>query len=266
MPRSEWLALVAAHSDAWLMGVAFFYAVKLDASGRARLHARLNALPTLFEVASGRAPPAPRPARKAGAPGAGPLPPRLPPVPFTELPASANGSKLPDPRGRVLTYDDITPRLQGKFTEVRPGGGGGRARRRGARRRGGAGGRRVKGPSLRPPRPPPPPAAARCTGRTTRCGTSCTSTASTCAPRRPSAARRPGAGAGGGGSAGCVVRRPRAARGSHSAGVAAGSAPPPAPAAPPSIIYYPSEELEELDLDEIARDGHMSLLPQAGLA
>jgi hypothetical protein len=43
-------------------------------------------------------------------------------------------------------------------------------------------------------------------------------------------------------------------------------APPPRRPPPPgSIIYYPSEELEELDLDEIARDGHMVLLPQGGL-
>jgi hypothetical protein len=42
--------------------------------------------------------------------------------------------------------------------------------------------------------------------------------------------------------------------------------PQPQPTHPtPSIIYYPSEELEELDLDEIARDGHMILLPQGGL-
>jgi len=44
--------------------------------------------------------------------------------------------------------------------------------------------------------------------------------------------------------------------------------PNPTPAPAPtnrSIIYYPSEELEELDLDEIARDGHMMLLPQGGL-
>jgi hypothetical protein len=34
MSRKDWLALVAVHSDAWLMAVAFFYAVKLDASGR----------------------------------------------------------------------------------------------------------------------------------------------------------------------------------------------------------------------------------------
>jgi hypothetical protein len=34
MDRKDWLALVAVHSDAWLMGVAYFYAVKLDGSGR----------------------------------------------------------------------------------------------------------------------------------------------------------------------------------------------------------------------------------------
>jgi hypothetical protein len=34
MARKDWLALVAVHSDAWLMAVSFFYAVKLDAMGR----------------------------------------------------------------------------------------------------------------------------------------------------------------------------------------------------------------------------------------
>lgn len=34
MARKDWLALVAVHSDAWLMAVAFFYAVKLDSNGR----------------------------------------------------------------------------------------------------------------------------------------------------------------------------------------------------------------------------------------
>ena len=34
MQRRDWLALVAVHSDSWLMAVAFFYAVKLDAGGR----------------------------------------------------------------------------------------------------------------------------------------------------------------------------------------------------------------------------------------
>lgn len=34
MQKRDWLALVAVHSDAWLMSVSFFYGVKLDASGR----------------------------------------------------------------------------------------------------------------------------------------------------------------------------------------------------------------------------------------
>ena len=34
MQKRDWLALVAVHSDSWLMAVAFFYAVKLDAAGR----------------------------------------------------------------------------------------------------------------------------------------------------------------------------------------------------------------------------------------
>ena len=34
MQRRDWLSLVAVHSDSWLMAVAFFYAVKLDAAGR----------------------------------------------------------------------------------------------------------------------------------------------------------------------------------------------------------------------------------------
>lgn len=34
MPQRDWLALVAVHSDSWLLAVSFFYAVKLDAQGR----------------------------------------------------------------------------------------------------------------------------------------------------------------------------------------------------------------------------------------
>ena len=40
MQRRDWLALVAVHSDSWLMAVAFFYAVKLDAAGRCVMLAR----------------------------------------------------------------------------------------------------------------------------------------------------------------------------------------------------------------------------------
>ncbi|KAI8468907.1 MAG: hypothetical protein J3K34DRAFT_522566 [Monoraphidium minutum] len=206
MGRKDWIALVAVHSDAWLMAVAFFYAVKLDASGRARLYRHLNSLPTLFEVATGRARPSPAPA-KGGGPGGGgwsgrgggvkrgadgepgeggghghghgpggagaPAVSRLPPVPFKDMPASANGSQHPDPRGRRLGYEDITPRLQGKYTELYW-----------------------------------PDDALWYLVYIDR-----------------------------------IDVRAKTA----------------------NIIYYPSEELEELDLDEIARDGHMSLLPQGGL-
>lgn len=34
MSRKEWLALVAVHSDAWLMSVAFYYGAKLNSEQR----------------------------------------------------------------------------------------------------------------------------------------------------------------------------------------------------------------------------------------
>lgn len=34
MLKPDWLALVAVHSDAWLMSVAFYYGAKLDANAR----------------------------------------------------------------------------------------------------------------------------------------------------------------------------------------------------------------------------------------
>lgn len=34
MARKEWLALVAVHSDAWLMSVAFYYGAKLNIEQR----------------------------------------------------------------------------------------------------------------------------------------------------------------------------------------------------------------------------------------
>ncbi|KIY94513.1 hypothetical protein MNEG_13449 [Monoraphidium neglectum] len=89
------------------------------------------------------------------------------------MPASANGSKHPDPRGRRLQHDDITPRLQGKYTELYW-----------------------------------PDDALWYLVYIDR-----------------------------------IDVRAKTA----------------------NIIYYPSEELEELDLDEIAKDGHMVLLPQGGL-
>ncbi len=40
MQRMDWLALVAVHSDSWLMAVSFYYAAKLNASERCALPSR----------------------------------------------------------------------------------------------------------------------------------------------------------------------------------------------------------------------------------
>jgi hypothetical protein len=82
MARKEWLALVAVHSDAWLMSVAFYYGAKLNGDQRyctseqennmvtlhtvlqnvtnkmyyrRQLFAQLNSSPTLFELVTGKA-------------------------------------------------------------------------------------------------------------------------------------------------------------------------------------------------------------------
>ena len=34
MAKKDWLSLVAVHSDAWLLSVAFYYGAKLDSTGR----------------------------------------------------------------------------------------------------------------------------------------------------------------------------------------------------------------------------------------
>jgi len=88
MVRKDWLALVAVHSDAWLMSVAFYYGAKLDANARQansqmealhnwvmglfaarqlsswnlvlatcrlKLFRSINSSPTLYEIITGRA-------------------------------------------------------------------------------------------------------------------------------------------------------------------------------------------------------------------
>merc|ERR1712216_910185 len=52
MQRKDWLALVAVHSDAWLMAVAFYYGAKFDAKKRDALFAQINAVPTVYETLS----------------------------------------------------------------------------------------------------------------------------------------------------------------------------------------------------------------------
>ncbi|KAG7030505.1 PHD finger protein ALFIN-LIKE 5, partial [Cucurbita argyrosperma subsp. argyrosperma] len=55
MQKKDWLSLVAVHSDAWLLAVAFYFGSRFgcDKSDRRRLFTMINDLPTIFEVVTG---------------------------------------------------------------------------------------------------------------------------------------------------------------------------------------------------------------------
>lgn len=55
MKKQDWLALVAVHSDAWLLAVAFYFAARFgfDKNDRKRLFNMINDLPTIYEVVNG---------------------------------------------------------------------------------------------------------------------------------------------------------------------------------------------------------------------
>ncbi|XP_057535573.1 PHD finger protein ALFIN-LIKE 4-like [Amaranthus tricolor] len=55
MQEKDWLALVAVHSDAWLLSVAFYFGARFgfDKADRKRLFNMINELPTIFEVVTG---------------------------------------------------------------------------------------------------------------------------------------------------------------------------------------------------------------------
>lgn len=55
MKRSDWLSLVAVHSDSWLMAIACFNGARLDRDGRRQLFNSINALQTCYEIVSGKA-------------------------------------------------------------------------------------------------------------------------------------------------------------------------------------------------------------------
>lgn len=56
MQEKDWLSLVAVHSDAWLLSVAFYFGARFgfDKSDRKRLFGMMNDLPTIFEVVNGK--------------------------------------------------------------------------------------------------------------------------------------------------------------------------------------------------------------------
>ncbi|KAL5199154.1 hypothetical protein ABZP36_002666 [Zizania latifolia] len=56
MQEKDWLSMVAVHSDAWLLSVAFYFGARFgfDKNDRKRLFSMINDLPTIFEVVSGK--------------------------------------------------------------------------------------------------------------------------------------------------------------------------------------------------------------------
>ncbi|MEW5312568.1 MAG: hypothetical protein WDW38_004195 [Sanguina aurantia] len=66
MMGRDWLGLVAVHSDAWLIGLAFYKGARLNKEQREELFALINTHPTCYEVVSGRI--EQRPSGKRGVP------------------------------------------------------------------------------------------------------------------------------------------------------------------------------------------------------
>ncbi|XP_058207266.1 PHD finger protein ALFIN-LIKE 1-like [Rhododendron vialii] len=50
MDKKHWMSLVAAHTDSWLLYVAFYYGARVDRNGRKHLFSLINDLPTIFEA------------------------------------------------------------------------------------------------------------------------------------------------------------------------------------------------------------------------
>ncbi|KAJ1696474.1 hypothetical protein LUZ63_004986 [Rhynchospora breviuscula] len=57
MKQKDWLALVAVHSDSWLLAVSFYFGARFgfDKESRDRLFSMINSLPTIYEVVTGAA-------------------------------------------------------------------------------------------------------------------------------------------------------------------------------------------------------------------
>ncbi|XP_065868950.1 PHD finger protein ALFIN-LIKE 5-like [Euphorbia lathyris] len=57
MQEKDWISLVAVHSDAWLLSVAFYFGSRFgfDKTDRKRLFNMINDLPTIFEIVTGTA-------------------------------------------------------------------------------------------------------------------------------------------------------------------------------------------------------------------
>nr|GMC59160.1 PHD finger protein ALFIN-LIKE 2-like [Ipomoea batatas] len=54
MRRGDWVALVAMHTDSWLLSVAFYFGARLNQLERERLFRLINDQPTVHEVVTGK--------------------------------------------------------------------------------------------------------------------------------------------------------------------------------------------------------------------
>lgn len=117
MQKKDWLALVAVHSDAWLMAVAFYYAVRLDVNGRARLFKLMNQQPTLFEVVTqkGNKPRSQGPPNKRRKHE---MSHGTSPSSTKQYSGEAQAKPSPLENGRLLQYSDIIPTLRGRQAEL----------------------------------------------------------------------------------------------------------------------------------------------------
>lgn len=109
MHRKDWLALVAVHSDCWLLSVAFFYGAKMDRNGREKLFKMLNQYPTLYETVTGNVAHKPRTGKKRKQNNANATAPEPPPAQAADTPLAS---------GRLLRTSDITPQLVGRQAEL----------------------------------------------------------------------------------------------------------------------------------------------------
>ncbi|KAL4436766.1 hypothetical protein ABPG75_003905 [Micractinium tetrahymenae] len=127
MERKDWLALCAVHSDAWLMSLAFFYAARFDADGRAELFSLINQHPTVYEVVTGRVARNKMykrkvPKQQAAAAHAAVASQAAALAAFEEpnsfVRPGYQAADQPLPTGRLLTEADVSPALTGRQAEL----------------------------------------------------------------------------------------------------------------------------------------------------
>ncbi|QDZ22681.1 alfin-like PHD finger protein [Chloropicon primus] len=109
MQRKDWIALIAVHSDAWLMAVAYYYGAKLDKEGRQKLFKQINGIPTVYETVTGKA---------KVVNGGKAAKKRKTTEPTAEREPKAQASATPLGIGRLLTDNDVNLDLRGRQAEL----------------------------------------------------------------------------------------------------------------------------------------------------